>query len=355
VLCVGTCLLAAPQRFFAEHTPYLWPVAPSPEQTSEMLVEFVKKQLLDKNAEYAGDESFRTQKRTFALLSYDTPDGQYKSSWDNLRQQLNDAGANVILHKNYFLDIAKIPQTAREIAVALKEANATTVIFTGDPIMPRFFTTQATDQDYFPEWLMSGTVFADTSAFARTFDPQQWGHAFGLQLTPARVTQDQNIAYNLYKWYHGTPPPTENSYAVTLGNVATLYAGLQAAGANLTPETFKAGMYSIPPPENPNGLIDTITTYGNHGIWEGEDPNGLDTAGILWWDPEAEGEDETGAVGKGMYRLVDGGKRYIRGQWPTEPIKLFDPAGTVTIYTERPEGFKPKDYPSPAGSPAATG
>ena len=80
------------------------------------------------------------------LLSYDTPDGQYTASWENMKQQLSDVGVELIDHKSYVLDVAKIPQTAAEIGVALKEANATTVIFTGDPIMPRYFTEQATDQ-----------------------------------------------------------------------------------------------------------------------------------------------------------------------------------------------------------------
>jgi hypothetical protein len=92
-----------------------------------------------------------------------------------------------------------------------------------------------------------------------------------------------------------------------------------------------------------------VITYGNHGFWQGNDPNGLDNAGILWWDPNATGEDETGVVGKGMYRLVDGGKRYVPGGWPSDPVKLFDPAGTVTIYNDLPPELTPKSYPPPAG------
>ena len=47
-----------------------------------------------------------------------------------------------------------------------------------------------TQQNYFPEWVMAGTVLADTNVFARKFDQQQWKHAFGLQLIPARVPKD---------------------------------------------------------------------------------------------------------------------------------------------------------------------
>ena len=42
-----------------------------------------------------------------------------------------------------------------------------------------------TQQGYFPEWVMAGTVLADTNVFARKFDQKQWSHAFGLQLIPA--------------------------------------------------------------------------------------------------------------------------------------------------------------------------
>ena len=108
--------------------------------------------------------------------------------------------------------------------------------------------------------------------------------------------------------------------------------GIHLAGPKLTPETFREGLYHLPPIKpGPLGL-NTIVTYGDHGFWDGTDPAGLDNAGILYWDPEATGPDETGAEGKGMYRLVDGGKRYTHGKWPTTPMKLFDPEGTVTIY-----------------------
>jgi hypothetical protein len=38
IVCVGTCSIAAPQRFTEEHSPYIWGNGPSPEQTNKMLV-----------------------------------------------------------------------------------------------------------------------------------------------------------------------------------------------------------------------------------------------------------------------------------------------------------------------------
>ena len=50
----------------------------------------------------------------------------------------------------------------------------------GDPVAPRDFTNAATDQEYFPEWFLSASTLSDISAFARTYNQDQWQHAFGI-------------------------------------------------------------------------------------------------------------------------------------------------------------------------------
>jgi hypothetical protein len=237
----------------------------------------------------------------------------------------------------------------------LKQAGATTIIFTGDPLFPKYLTSEMTKENYFPEWAMSGTVLADTAVFGRTFDQQQWKHAFGLDLTPVRIPKDKEDAYTLHQWWYGTQPPTQNNYQIVKGDWELLFDGLQAAGPNLTPQSFQNGMFAIPtsaPTNRPTQR--TIATYGSHGYWPGVDPLGLDNAGILYWDPTAAGQDETGTQGVGMYRLLDGGVRYLPNRWPTTPVKLFDPAGTVTVYGETnvPADLLPATQPVPANAPA---
>ena len=67
----------------------------------------------------------------------------------------------------------------------------------------------------------------------------------------------------------------------------------------------------------------------------------------IWWDPNATGPDEIQREGKGLYRYVDGGKRYLPGEWPDTPSTALDPEGTVTIFTAPPPGEAAKDYPPP--------
>jgi hypothetical protein len=354
VLCLGTCVIAAPQSRIEQNSPYLWPVGPTPDQTALLTTELVEKQLKGKNAVYAGSDDLKSKPRRFALLSYDTPNGEYKEAWDLFYKDLKAAGLPLAGHISYFLNPSSLATDGRTVANKLKATGATTIIFTGDPIFPGFLTKNMTEQGYFPEWVMAGTVLADTVVFARTFDQKQWSHAFGLQLTPARVPKPEQDSYTLHEWWFGTQPPTQNNFAIVKGNVEQVMTGLQLAGAKLTPDTFREGLYHAPPgAAGPLGLK-TIVTYGDHGFWDGNDPAGLDNAGILYWDADATGPDETGSEGKGMYRLVDGGKRYTHGQWPTAPVKLFDPAGTVTIYEagQIPTELKPANIPRPADAPA---
>ena len=77
---------------------------------------------------------------------------------------------------------------------------------------------------------------------------------------------------------------------------------------------------------------------GNRDVWP-DDWGGSDDMALIWFDPEATGEDETGNEGVGMYRYANGGERYTIGQLPTsiEEAGLFDVENSVTVYDEVPE------------------
>lgn len=352
VLCLGSCLITQPEEFYVEHSPYIWATGPSPDQTAAFTTELIEKQLLGGKAEHAGDPAMHGRERVFGLLTYDTPDGNFAPAWDGFKEMLADAGVDLATHVTYFLDLAKAQEDSRTLVTKLKNAGVTTVIFTGDPIMPRYFTEEATAQDFHPEWVMAGTVYADTDVFGRTFDQDQWSHAFGISLIPTRIDKENDASSRLYGWWYGEgkTPPAENSYAITATTMNLLFNALHVAGPNLTPESFRDGVYRLPVPEQgPEGLR-AVVTYGEKGIWPGDgyvDVSGLDNVSILWWDPDAKGVDETGAEGTGMYRHVDGGRRYLPGEIPSEPMRLFDPTEAVTTYAETPAELLPPEYPPP--------
>jgi hypothetical protein len=344
VLCVGNCALSMPERLIEANKPYLFNTGPTPEQAATLTAEFVGKQVGKGKAQYAGDEATRNKNRVYGILHYNTPDGQYDGLFESLKSGLKKHGITAKTDQAFFLDLSRAQETARTVITKMKDAGVTTILFTGDPLMPAAFTKEATAQDYHPEWILGPSVLADTSIFARTFDQQQWARAFGIALVPGRTPESVDPQRQLYEWFHGSPPPN-NTYGVINPSVQQFSIGAMLAGQKLTPQTFRDGLFRYPP--SGGDAVNPTLSWGKHGFWPGTDYSSSDDAGMLWWDPTAVGEDEVGKVGNGLYRYADGAKRYTRGKFPPKGQGgLFDTATSATIYEQLPPEAQ-RDYPPP--------
>ena len=344
VLCIG-CTPGQPSDFFTERDPYVWGLDGSALQKQTHVLEFVQKQLIGKNATHGGD-AVKEQPRVFGQV-YLESSGASKDLADRFAGEMAGAGAPFAAVAAYQLDPATIQQTASQVITKMKSAGVTTIIFSGDPVAPRDFTNEATAQEYFPEWVIAASTLVDVTAFARTYDQQQWSHAFGVTQLAARTDPTTAGAYANYEWFTGVEPPANDSIGVIAPNPALFFAIIQAVGPNLTAETFRDTLFAR------DGTLAAISqpylSYGDKGYWGGvPDYQGVDDATVIWWDAAAAGQDEIRRDGTGMYQYVDGGKRYLPGEWPTED-KLFDPDGAVAIYLTPPPGEERGDYPSPAG------
>lgn len=342
----------------ADAAPSVFNVTPSATQIRLQFAEYLQKKLLGKPAIYAGDEAFHDTERVFGNLYIDTGSQDSLDGAEESREILSAAGIELKEQIGYELDPGTLAEQATTAISRLKESGVTTVLIGGDPIAPKTFTEVATQQDYFPEWVLNGAALQDTTAFGRTYDQEQWSHAFGLSSLAARVVNGKGISENLFQWWAGEYPPADDTVGVLFPNPAMFFAGVQAAGPNLTVESFRDGMFFGGTPEF-RGVTEQVTTFGNTEVWpnldgllSAEDYQGIDDMTELWWDPTVEGPDEIRKDGVGMYRAVDGGKRYLPGEW-TEELKVFDEEGTSTLYDDLPEGEELPDTPPHPASPAA--
>jgi len=346
VLCIGTCATAVPQKIINSNQPYIWPVGASPEQAATIASEFIGKQAGPGKAQYAGDDATKSKNRVYGFAHYDTPDGQYKGLFDTLESGLKKYGIKVKADQSFFLDPSKAQENARTIITKMKNAGVTTLIYTGDPLTPAALTKEATAQDYHPEWIIGPSVLADTSIFGRTFDQDQWSHAFGLALVPGRVPQSDNPSYSLYQWFHGSAPPN-NTYGVILPSISMFARGVTMAGPKLALKTFRDGLFRYPP--SGGDAVNPQDSWGKHGFWPSVDYNSSDDSGMLWWDPTATGEDEVGHQGSGEYRYAGGGMRYTLGKFPAKGRGgLFDTGSSVTVFPQLPPESSTASYAPPA-------
>jgi hypothetical protein len=351
VLCVGDCVIAEPQSFLERHAPYVWPTIASPEQASEHWAAFVGRQLGRGKAVHAGP-ALRSQRRVFGVVHYDDDAGTFAKSVRHFEQRLGSYGVKAKVTVPYSLDLTTAQQDARNVIAKLKSAGVTSVILAGDPVFPTFLTKEATAQNWFPEWIVLGYAFTDTAVFGRQYDQQQWAHAFGVSLLPARTTDELDELGNLITWQTGHPPPAK-TFRELVQAPLVFFTGVHLAGPELTAKSFAAGLERYPPPKTttPTRLH---LSWGRHGIWPGVDLTGGDDATVIWWDPKAKGPDEVGRDGTGLYRYADEGKRYLPGQWPRSSIALFDPATSSGVLEQLPAADQPPSYPSPASGSGAT-
>lgn len=331
-------------EWFAERDPYVWALDGSAEQKQVHVVEFIGKQLAGKPASHAGD-ALKAETRKFALVYEESAGAESKRLADLMVSRLAEVGAEPALVLPYKLDPGSIQQQASQIIAKMKAEGITTVILSTDPVAPGDFTREATTQEYEPEWLVAAATLTDTNSFGRGYDQKQWAHAFGVTSLAVRVNPDVVGTKVLYKWFTGTDAPAPLSAPVFMPGFNLLFSALQGTGPHLTPQTMGAYIKTI---KTTPALTASYLTYGDQGIWDETDYNGVDDATVFWWDAAATGLDENAREGNGMMKFVDGGQRYLPGEWPSED-KLFIEDGSIALYDVAPESETPPAYPSPAG------
>ena len=346
VVCIG-CLGGGLADWYAERDPYILTVAKLADQTRLTYIEYIDKKLAGRNAEFAGDEAMHDQERVFGSINLEINEesAQLAESFEN---DLEDKGVDLAERVSYSFDPGRLQEQADQIIARMKSAGVTTILFRGDPVAPANLTQAATAQDYFPEWVTDGANLVDSTVFARTYDPEQWSNAFGVSGLTARAAPEDTTYFTLYKWFTGETPPARDTNPVLYPSPALFFSGLQTAGPNLTPETFRDGLFNLEP--TPRAITNPSISFGDHDIWPYTDYGGIDDATEIWWDPDESGPDEINRDGTGMWRYVDGGKRYEYGEWTEDESKAFQEEGSVAILDKPPADEEPPDYPSPAGS-----
>ncbi|HEU5152352.1 MAG TPA: ABC transporter substrate-binding protein [Iamia sp.] len=350
ILCIG-CGLGVPDSRYQANAPYMWGTQPTPEQFLVNFGDYLVKRLFRRPAEFAG-EALRDRERVFGVVNFEQDPPVFGDVAREILARGQQRGYEPAVRETYILDIPRLPERAAAIVAKLKAAGVTTVVFLGDPLMPIYLTQAATAEDYYPEWVIAGTVLTDTTALGRLYDGTQWTHAFGVSNQAGRKPIEQQEQWRLHEWWFGREPEAKLTSAVIWGNVQLLMLGIHMAGPNLTPETFQGGLFSYPP--SGGGPTTPQISFGNHGLFEAPDYITVDDVAEIWWDAEAIGPDEQNRTEEpGMWRYANGGIRIPPGRMPSGPPPARDPATAPTLFETIPPQDQFPEYPPPPNSPAA--
>jgi hypothetical protein len=320
-----------------KQAPYRWGQT-DPAAGTLNGAEFIGKQLVGKKAEYAGDPAMHDQTRKFGLVQSDVFDIDYFT--DTLAKYDGKIAPGATITYRGTTSTLGDPTIAQEQApvaiTKLKTAGVTTVVLLADSAMVNALTTQATAQDYRPEWVYSGTQNIDLPLLARGYaDQEQWSHAFGLSNVPPGSPTAPTTLPNVIQWYFG---PGQGTFGISYTNaIGWLVSAIMYAGPKLTPQNLKQGFFAIPAAGGSASTDPTLANrtprsgYGRtNGLPYEEFMRGNKDFTASWWDPDTDGPPILGFPGgKGTLWYLDDAKRFYASHWPTKKLEFFDKSKAI--------------------------
>ena len=320
--------------------------------------EWLGKQIVGETAKWAGDTSFQNKKRVLGAI-YPDRNLDFSLFEKNLKKYGGKDGklatsVQYTVSPDAAQNLPAMQQNAPTLVAKLKDAGVTSVVlFVASNLMAPVLQA-ATNLDFKPEWIFIGQ-FLDLEVLVRTFDTEQWSHAFGIGTLPLPVAgiNDPQVAW--FDWYWGK---NQGSYAAgSVGQIYTLNAGIHLAGPKLSVETFQQGLFAMPAYGGAASDARQSFMFGygrTSGLPYDEYTNvGLDFA-IGWWDPTATGISKiTFTPGTGRYFYPNDAKRFHAGQWEKGEPRLFDKSGAIAEFATLPPNDVAPTYPC-RGCPSAT-
>jgi len=339
IICI--CTVSPTSKFYLKLPQYIFgPGLPPGTLYADHIAEYLSKRLNGRKAKWAGDPNtvsgYRTQARKFGLLYVNGANGKVDPEAINVKNEivskLTAKGVKLAAVVGYNYDTSRIQEYSTSVISQLRAAGVTTVIMWVDPLYPIFITQQATTQQYYPEWFITGSGLSDTTSAGRLYDQQQWQHAYGI--SPLSVLwQSVKLSGGYRAAHHGDPSMPDggegalvNVYAAYVGN---LFLGIHMAGPILTPNTFAQGMFRYP---KTGGSAAFPLTFFTRAL-----PSAVKDFTEIWYDIGTRGYDERGNYGTGMMQHVAMGRRYQLGQWPATEPNVFNRTG-ATPNTDTPPG-----------------
>lgn len=308
------------EKYYQERDPNVWSTVMECERIGYQLPEYLGKRLVGKPAKYAGGD---LQDKPRKLGVYVPDDPQYvRCILDIAEKQLQSKyNSGWEAKVTYQLDISRFAEQAQRAIVQYKAAGVTSIVTACDPLSIIFLTQAAKQQNYFPEWVITGVAATDTDNFGRLYDQEVVaGRLFGMsQLGSTSKTYGADSEPNkLYKATFGKDlPKGTTGWFYSLINVFNL---VQSAGPDLAAANIGTGVTRLPELGGPSYAVGLWSWSTNPDGTRGHDHTAIDDSRQVYWDAEAISPSDGK---KGSWIETDGGKRYRNGEWPTTDPDIF--------------------------------
>ena len=291
------------REWMSQRKPWSWSQFTDCSTVVESVASYYAIKLAGQPAALAGGDLKGQARRAMIIAPENSWYQECVRAGINILQKAGKAG-DLVDSLKYQIDIPRMSDQAASLIQKLKAERITTVVCGCDPLLLTFLTSKAKEQNYQPEWVITGIALIDNDMIGQILQQDQWGRAFGVSFSGPTQAAGQGLGYRAYK----SVRPDEPSVGVELiyNQLYLLAIGIQGAGPNLNPQTFEKAMLDYPRRSGPSG------TWG----FGPGDYTTSDDAREVFWNPSVASVQTRSP---GTYQDPNGGKRFPIGQWPNTP------------------------------------
>lgn len=302
------------ERNYARRSPYQWNVMAGLDTILANTAQFVCATLAGKPPRYAGALQRDAPRRHFGVITTRSTDGT-TPDLTPLRDGLRGCGVTPVeVRDDQTTDATR---SGVNTIVTLNDAGVTSVLCLCTSVdLRNVYMPAASSQGYQPEWVQSSYINTDldNSYGGGNAPPDQSAHVLGISFRNKLLPRQDMPWYWAIKEADPHYEPAGQTYYSAHSRYVQLLllaSGIQMAGPNLTPETFRAALHR--------------TRWANPGAgaapyfqaevgFAGPRHTMSVDASMFWFDPQRPGTVDPSVPGAICY--VDRGRRYRLGQWP---------------------------------------
>lgn len=293
---------------------WTWLVSPPMDVNQRLGGDLVCHAFNNRTARHAGPR-VEDKRRKFAVIAVTHADNDVYPDYSPLKGRLEACGADAEFYKVKYAGKGGNAQFMAD----LNARDVTTIIQVADADWASHSLREsATKVGYFPEWLIIDSKLEDTEFVWENSDssaqaPYAFGFSSNVRVRPTEETpafwalNEGGGPENIAQWMWVEP---------FYKQLLVLASGIQGAGPNLTPESFRQALWETVWP-NPNP--------GEPPYWQQRvslgpgDPVFYDDYAIWWWNEDAHSQTPGSASnqdGRGSFCYLDRGGRFLPGRFP---------------------------------------
>lgn len=322
--------------FFNTFPGLIWSYLPSIEQYSASYINYVCRQVVgdgNRTANLAGGP-LAGQPRKLGMISTNNRFQQGLVKLAALvKQGVADCGGQIVDYiefENCCLarDNGDPPDEEQQQMARFQSQGITTILWPGGG--NGNYAQSAMALDYQPEWIVAGgDGFQDNPNYLFYSQGQQAYDMRAVAISPHTLEPplDQQLCYQVFREIDEDYSRADLGYVCEYyKNLFQLFTGIQVAGPYLGPSQVNKGFHAIP--QKPSSTDPRVPACF---YLPGDYTCVKDTVPMIY---DANGQ-VTGTSTPGCYRVINNGRRYLPGDWPSQQVaEDFRPNDPCTGYSE---------------------